>query len=197
MKRFVFTNEMRCWMRRNYMLRLDKLTEAFNDEFNIECTRKSINGFRKRLGLKVGRSGQFVKGHIPFNKDTKGLTGTNKSSFKKGHRPHNFQPIGTEAFTKDGYIKVKIAEPAKWQLKHRIIWEKHNGPVPKDHVIKFIDDNKQNCDIDNLMIISTQEHGVINRYFAGASAEYKSATVQLARIKIAINRKTKERQDQC
>ncbi|WP_265498451.1 HNH endonuclease signature motif containing protein [Providencia rustigianii] len=187
MARFTYTDQMRNWMFINYMLRLDQLTECFNLTFNTERTRESINGFRKRLGLNVGRSGKFSKGNTPYNKNTKGLVKANSGSFKKGNKPHNYQPIGTEALTKDGYIKVKIAEPAKWKLKHRLVWEKHNGSIPSGYVIKFIDDNKQNCDIANLMIISIKEHAIINRYFSGASAEYKPTTLQLAKIKIAIN----------
>lgn len=197
MTHFTYNEQMRSWMRINYMLRLDLLTDAFNSEFTVEYTRKSVNGFRKRLGLRVGRSGQFTKGSTPFNKGKKGLISANSGSFKKGHRPHNYQPIGAEALTKDGYIKVKIAEPNKWELKHRLVWEKYNGPVPKEHVIKFIDDDKQNCDIDNLMIISMREHAVVNRHFPGAIAEHKHTTVQLAKIKLAITDRIKQRQDQC
>ncbi|WP_272656414.1 MULTISPECIES: HNH endonuclease signature motif containing protein [unclassified Providencia] len=183
---------MRDWMQLNYMLRLDLLTDAFNHKFKTERSREAINGFRKRLRLRVGRSGKFSKGNVPFNKGKKGLISGNSGSFQKGHKPHNHQQIGAEALTKDGYIKVKIAEPNKWELKHRLVWEEHNGPVPQDHVIKFIDDDKQNCDIDNLMIITMKEHAIINRHYSGAIAEYKQATVQLARIKLAISSRTKK-----
>ncbi|EMB0751151.1 HNH endonuclease [Providencia rettgeri] len=196
MARFTYTKQMCNWMYANYMLRLDELTKRFNQEFNTERTREAINGFRKRLGLNVGRSGKFSKGNTPYNKGTKGLVKPNSGSFKRGRKPHNRQLVGTEALTQDGYVKVKIAEPSKWELKHRLIWEQHNGPIPCGHVIKFIDDNKQNCDIANLMIISIKEHAIINRYFSGASAEHKPTVLQLARIKIAIHDRTK-RQDQC
>ncbi|MEJ6576163.1 MAG: HNH endonuclease signature motif containing protein [Emcibacteraceae bacterium] len=192
MKCFVYSEKMRDWMRLNYMLRLDLLTDAFNHKFKTERSREAINGFRKRLRLRVGRSGKFSKGNVPFNKGKKGLISGNSGSFQKGHKPHNHQQIGAEALTKDGYIKVKIAEPNKWELKHRLVWEEHNGPVPQDHVIKFIDDDKQNCDIDNLMIITMKEHAIINRHYSGATAEYKQATVQLARIKLAISSRTKK-----
>ncbi|MEQ5287554.1 HNH endonuclease signature motif containing protein [Providencia huaxiensis] len=192
MKCFVYSEKMRDWMRLNYMLRLDLLTDAFNHKFKTERSREAINGFRKRLRLRVGRSGKFSKGNVPFNKGKKGLISGNSGSFQKGHKPHNHQQIGAEALTKDGYIKAKIAEPNKWELKHRLVWEEHNGPVPQDHVIKFIDDDKQNCDIDNLMIITMKEHAIINRHYSGATAEYKQATVQLARIKLAISSRTKK-----
>ncbi|CAM3697516.1 HNH endonuclease signature motif containing protein [Xenorhabdus thuongxuanensis] len=191
MAHFVYTPEMEGWMRQHYLLRLDKLTFAFNQQFNVTRSSEAINALRKRLKLKTGRSGCFVKGHSPANKGTKGLTSSNSGSFKKNNRPHNYLAIGSEAVTKDGYIKIKVAEPNKWKLKHRVVWEQHYGQIPKGGVIKFIDDNKQNCVIENLMLISQQENAVINRYYANAPAEYKPTTVQLARIKMTIRDKTR------
>lgn len=197
MKRFVHTNEMCEWMRKNYLLPLPELTDAFNQAFSVTRTKDELNGFRKHLKLKTGRSGSFPKGHVPANKGKKGLTTANSASFKKNNIPHNYQPIGTEVITTDGYIKVKIGHPRKWKHKHILVWEKHNGSVPKGHVIKFIDGNPLNCNIDNLMTITKSEHGVINMYFSGAPIEHKQTILQLARIKIAIRDRLTKRQDQC
>ncbi|WP_374447353.1 HNH endonuclease signature motif containing protein [Providencia sp.] len=197
MKRFSYTDDMCDWMRKNYLLPLDQLTISFNKKFGTSRSKDAINGLRKRLKLKTGRSGVFTKGHTPANKGKKGLKGANAGSFKKNNIPHNYQPIGTEVITTDGYIKVKIGHPRKWKHKHILVWEEHNGPVPKGHVIKFIDCNPLNCSIDNLMAITRSEHGVINRFFSGASPEYKDAILQLARIKIAIRGIETKRQDQC
>lgn len=197
MKRFVHTAEMCEWMRKNYLMQLDQLTLAFNKQFGIARSKEAINSLRKSLKLKTGRSGTFRKGHTPANKGKKGLTRANSNSFKINHRPHNYQPIGTEVITTMGYIKVKIAHPTIWKFKHILVWEQHNGPVPKDHIVKFIDDNPLNCSINNLMVITKSEHGVINRFFSGAPAEHKPTVLQLARIKIAITDRIKQRQDQC
>ncbi|CDG86538.1 HNH endonuclease signature motif containing protein [Xenorhabdus bovienii] len=191
MARFVYTPAMENWMREHYLLRLDTLTLAFNQQFHVTRSSEAINALRKRLKLKTGRSGCFTQGHSPANKGKKGLTGANTGSFKKNHRPHNDLPIGSEVVTQDGYVKVKVAIPSKWKLKHRLVWKQHHGPIPKSGVIKFIDDNKQNCVIENLMLVSKPEHGVINRYYPHAPAEYKPTTVQLARLKIAIRDKTR------
>lgn len=197
MKRFVHTNEMCEWMRKNYLLPLPELTDAFNQTFNVTRTKDELNGFRKRLKLKTGRSGSFPKGHVPANKGKKGLTTANSASFKKNNIPHNYQPIGTEVITTDGYIKIKIGHPRKWKHKHILVWEEYNGPIPKEYVIKFIDGDILNCDISNLMAITKSEHGVINMYFSGAPIEHKQTVLQLARIKIAIRDRLTKRQDQC
>ncbi|WP_404317541.1 HNH endonuclease signature motif containing protein [Klebsiella oxytoca] len=186
MARFMYTREMKAWMRANYLLRLDQLTIAFNHRFGTTRTGESLNGLRKRLGLKTGRSGCFLPGSVPPNKGTKGKTKANAGSFRKGHRPANIAAIGDEAFTKDGYIKVKVAEPSIWQLKHRLVWEQHYGAIPAGRVVKFMDDNRLNCDISNLMLISSAENGVINRWYPGASPEHKQTVLTLAQIKIAM-----------
>ncbi|AFH95537.1 HNH endonuclease signature motif containing protein [Providencia stuartii] len=195
--RFVYTKEMHDFMRKNYLLPIGELTKAFNEQFSTTRSTVDINGLRQRLKLRTGRSGNFKKGCIPFNKNKKGLISANSGSFKKGNKPYNYQPVGAETLTTDGYVKVKIAEPNKWELKHRLVWEKYNGKLEKGFIIKFIDDDKQNCDINNLMIISTKEHAVINRHLSGATHEHKQTVLQLARIKMAIRSRETKRQDQC
>lgn len=80
-----------------------------------------------------------------------------KTMFKKGQKPQNYQKVGTERLNKDGYIAVKVADPDVWKLKHRLVWEQHNGPIPKGHNIQFKDKNTKNCDITNLYIISRHD----------------------------------------
>lgn len=86
----------------------------------------------KRMGLK--KSSSFLKEvHI-------------------GHVGHNRLPLFSERLTTDGYIKVKVAEPDKWKLKHHIIWEKNNGKIPKGTHVCFKDGNRKNVCIENLYI---------------------------------------------
>jgi hypothetical protein len=42
-------------------------------------------------------------------------------------------------------------------MKHKVVWEKHNGKVPKGYKISFRDGNTQNCDISNLYLITFEE----------------------------------------
>ena len=55
----------------------------------------------------------------------------------------------------DGYLWIKVKEveganKKNWIQKHRYVWEKHNGKVPKGYKIVFLDGNCLNCDISNL-----------------------------------------------
>ena len=84
-----------------------------------------------------------------------------KTSFKKGNIPSNHREVGEER-TKDGYIEIKVAEPNKWELKHRVIYKKHFGEIPKGYNIMFADKNKRNFNIDNLILVSKGEDLIMN-----------------------------------
>lgn len=55
-----------------------------------------------------------------------------------------------------------------------VVWEMHNGPIPKGHVIRFIDGNNLNCNIENLKLITRKEHAQLNTCVAsqGLSDNY-------------------------
>lgn len=74
--------------------------------------------------------------------------------FKKGGRPWNTKPVGAERVTSVGFIQVKVAQPNCWRLKHLVTWEKAHGPLPEGRKIDFIDGDRQNVCLENLMLIS-------------------------------------------
>ena len=49
------------------------------------------------------------------------------------------------------------------KMLHRLIWEKANGPIPKNHVIHHRDGNKLNNSIENLECLSQAEHSRLHR----------------------------------
>ena len=57
---------------------------------------------------------------------------------------------------------LKVAEPNKWMRKHRHIYQNAHGEVPKGHVIVFVDGNKRNFELSNLMMISCAENATFN-----------------------------------
>lgn len=142
-----------------------KITQMFNKKFDLNQSERAIAQVRKRRGILIGLDGRFKKGRHPWNKGMKGLNiGSKETQFKKGHTPPNHRAVGSERVTGDGYIEIKIAEPNIWRGKHIIIWEKHNGPVPKGHAVIFGDGNRKNLDIDNLILVSRQQLLALNKY---------------------------------
>ncbi|KKF38047.1 HNH endonuclease [Erwinia tracheiphila] len=185
---FVYSSEMRAWMRINYMLPAGQLTAAFNHKFCTDRTAKHIHGFRKTMGLKTGRTGRYEKGNVPFNAGTKGFMKRNSGTFRKGNIPANHRPMGSERIdSKDGYIYIKVAEPNRWRMKHRVIWVQHYGKIRQGEIITFRDGNILNCNIENLEKITRAEHAVYNKRFSGIPTELKPTARAIVKLGLAVS----------
>ena len=144
---------------RHYKEIVELMNAKFEYEFNIGQIKAAI----ARHKLNTGFTGHFPKGNIPFNKGTKGLMKANKTSYKKGNIPQSYKPVGTERITEDGYTEIKVKDPNVWKLKHRIIYEEHYGEIPKGYVVMFLDRDKSNFDINNLILISRNQLRTLNQ----------------------------------
>lgn len=214
------------------------LNQEIADKYG--CSIHSVHNLAFRLGLKkdkefhrqVSKKNMEDPNH-PARKywKQKGCTPANKGKkwdeymsaeaqararlncFKKGNRPKQYEPVGTiKEVRKDGYLKKKIADPNKWELLHRLVWEKHNGPIPKGHNIQFRDGNRKNCTIENLYMISRDKQmidnsGAINlsdivvaNYIAGGRGKNKHLVpdilanpklIELKRNQLLLNREIK------
>jgi len=195
----LFTSEQIDFLKNNYPGRtVVELRILFNAEFNTKMTRQQIKSAVQNRGIVCGRTGQYEKGHKPWNHGTKGqgLTGANRGSFKKGNVPPNRKPLGSERIcSKDGYVYVKVAErdpytdfPTRYKLKHVHTWEQKNGPVPDGYVVIFKDGNKLNCDDpDNLVLVSRAELLMLNRFgYKDAPDAVKSSILALSKLKVEI-----------
>jgi hypothetical protein len=81
--------------------------------------------------------------------------------FKKGNKPHNTNYDGHERIdSKDGYIYVRVSE-GNYQLKHRVEWEKANGSIPDDMVLRCINGDKTDCRPSNWRLIDRVENAVL------------------------------------
>lgn len=114
---------------------------------------------------EFGKNYQFKKGNLPYNYGQKMskiiYEKIQKTMFKKGSKPHNTRKEGEESKSTDGYTYVKIADN-DWRLKHRVVWEKINGPIPANHIVVFKDNNQENFDINNLELITKSENMLRN-----------------------------------
>ncbi|WP_347460961.1 HNH endonuclease signature motif containing protein [Acinetobacter sp. ANC 7454] len=186
--RINYTPEMEAFLHEHrYMLR-EEMTALFNQAFGTNISRRVLNSKCERIGALTGRTGRIEKGNKPWNTGTKGLLKANKTTFKKGNKPHNTKPVGYERITKDGYIEVKVAEPNKFMMKHRYVWEQVNGPVPKGHAIVFKNTDKQDCRIDNLVLVTRGELARLNQSYKHlVTPETNEACVAMAKIKHRVH----------
>jgi len=135
------------------------LHEAFVAKFDRhEVSCDSIKRLCLSRGWKTGRTGQFVPGQESHNKGKKMPFNANsaRTQFKKGNKPHTTKYLGHERVAYDGYIEISVAETnphtgfeRRYVAKHRHLWEKANGPIPENHVLKCLDGDKANSDPSN------------------------------------------------
>lgn len=100
-------------------------------------------------------------------------------------------PVGSERTSK-GYILVKVAEPNKWIEKHRYIYESMYGNIPTGHKVIFADGNKENFDIDNLVLVSDSEALIMNtKKLKYDDAELTKTGALIAKIIDKVNKVSK------
>lgn len=175
-----------------------ELTDLINEKFGTDFSMQQIKTYKKNHNLSSGLTGHFPKGHVPINKGTKGMfnVGGNKTSFKKGLKPHNLKEIGYERLDRDGYLIVKVSSKGRWDKrwvhKHKIVWEKENGPIPEGHVVSFLDGDKTNVSIDNLVLLTRREHLALTRNgMRFKDKELTKTGIALTRLSCAVQDKQK------
>lgn len=138
---------------------------------------------------EAAKATRFRKGSIPPNKGKRMgpelYAKCAPTMFKKGHTPGNHKPVGSERVNVYGYIERKVAEPNKWECKHRIIWKQAHGDIPKGYNIQFKDGNPLNCILENLYIISRAEQMQTRN---SLMARYPKELQKVIRLRGAVKR---------
>lgn len=174
-----------------------EITSLFNAKFGVTQKLHCISNMCKKLGVKSLGDGRFQKGQTPPNKGTKGLTGANKTSFKQGNAPHNMKVVGDITKIQDTngnfYLKIKIAEPNKWQMLHVHIWEKEHGKTPKGYCVIFKDKNTENMSLDNLMLVSRSELLRLNAKYSTIDPSLKEVALQVVKLQNEVIKTERQR----
>ena len=114
---------------------------------------------------------RIKKGNVPQNKGRKqteymskeGIASSSATRFKKGSIPPNVKFNGHERIDDEGYTLIRI-KPGKYVLKHRLLWEQHNGKIPNGMLIIFKDGNNKNIKLSNLEMITRKDNMLRNTY---------------------------------
>ena len=141
----------------------------------------------------IRENGMFLKGHVPFNKGMKQhefmseevIQKTIATRFKKGQIPVNVKNVGYERITRDGYVEIKTEKG--FVLKHRMLWEKYYGKIPKRHVIRFKNGNKQDVRIENLELV-TFENNMKDNTIHNYPPEIKTAMRRISKLKRMVKK---------
>ena len=130
----LFTIEQEQFIKNNVFGKTsEELTKLVNQTFNLNLTIKQY--YKKSHKLKSGINTQFKKKQVP----------------------HNKKPVGYEFTSSDGYTYIKVAEPNIYQHKQIYIYEKAYGKIPKNHSVMFLDQDRTNFNLDNLMLVRNKD----------------------------------------
>lgn len=180
------------------------MAEMVNEKFGTSFTQNMMKYFRQRHGIKSGVTGWYQKGHPPGTKgktleeickgDPEKLAKVHDTWFKKGNRPPNEMPVGSITVTNDGYLlrkkQMSGTQWERWEFLHRAVWEEHNGPIPDGMLVAFKDNDKLNCDISNLMLISMGENIALTRCgYRFEDPDLTEAALGLIKLKKAVIKK--------
>lgn len=185
------------------------MAEMVNQKFGTNFTAGMMKQFRQRHGIKSGLTGWYQRGHAPGNKGKKWedyipperleevRAKAAPTQFKKGQRPPNELPIGSIVINTEGYKLRKKQMTGtlweRWEFLHRAVWVEHNGPIPEGMVVTFKDNNKLNCDISNLMLITRGESSVMTRlHYRSENPEITETGLAITRLRIAAGKRRKK-----
>lgn len=176
-----WTKEKKDYLKEIYKGKTYKeITSLMSKKFNEEYTECQIGSLLKRLKLQTGTTNKFKKGHIPPRKG--------KGKVKK---KHEYKKVGSESINKEGYTIVKLKNN-KWELKHRVIYEKYKGDIPPGYIVIFADKNKRNFNPDNLILISRKQQVMLNKNnLIKKDNELTKVGVNIANIILKIGEKRK------
>jgi HNH endonuclease len=159
--------------------KIEYLREHINDLtmdeliLKLDASESTIRAAMRKHGIALSpeeykkrvQACRFTKGHTPANKGKKMPTELKErikhTFYPKGHKPHNTKydgAISERTDSKGRCYKYIRAEEGKWVLLHRLIWEKHHGPLPDKHVVRFKNGNSLDVRIENLECISMEKN---------------------------------------
>lgn len=176
-----------------------ELTEKLNKKFKTNFTQEQIKNYKNRRRISSGLTGRFEKGNIPANKgkpmSKEKYEKCKATMFKKGNITYNTRPVGSERYGKDFYVQIKTQEPNKWELKHKVIYEKAHGKLEKGYVVIFADGDIYNFDIDNLIAIKRSELLIMNqkKLIKKDNPDLTKTGINIAKLYDIINKKNKTR----
>jgi len=118
---------------------IETITDLFNKEFNTNLSHKNIY---KAMVLR---------------------------NIKYTHIRNKGNEIGAEFTSKKNGTFIKFTNDGKnkydnWILKHHFIWEQAHGKIPENYRIIFLDNNKQNFELENLECVSKIESILLKKY---------------------------------
>lgn len=175
-----------------------EIAKEVSEHFGIEFSASQCSTYKTNHGIVSGLDCRFKKGAEPANKGKKmspeQYRKCQPTMFRKGNIPANHMKAGEYTHTTDGYLIRKIKENGtqkeRFEFVHRKVWEENYGPIPEGKMVSFLDGNRENCDIENLVLLDNRENLEMNRSRLRFShADLTKVGVNIAKIKVAVRKR--------
>lgn len=168
MTRNKYTEEFEQFVRNNASENgLDELLKLCEQNFDYNLTKKNFCRYLSRHKIR----------HRDFNPNL-------------AHPA--LYPVGAEWVRDDGMTLIKVEQPSKWMYKQRYIYEQHYGKLSNEYKVIFLDQNRNNFDIDNLMAVPKLDSLIaFNKGLLSSNPEVTKTGIMVAHL---IN-KTKKQQN--
>lgn len=173
---------------------------------NIQCLNKGRReGVIPDPGLDIlkERARRGIKSPTTWVKGQPAHPNAVKHQFKKGNIAPGHKSIGCEVIKrwKNGDVVReqkyrKVGDPGIWKSVSHIVWEAANGPIPKGHIIRYLNGNSMDSRLENLHVVTRRECIILN--MANRSEDQKRAALDRAkekRLKHIFDRSKQDHRD--
>lgn len=140
---------------------------------DVQCLNKGRReGVVPNPGLDVlkERARRGIKSPTIYVKGQPSHPNSVPHQFKKGHIGPGHKSIGDEVIKRwkiDGAAAReqrfrKVGDPGIWKSVARIVWEAANGPIPKGHVVRYLNGDSMDDRLENLQVVTRRECIILN-----------------------------------
>ena len=195
MQKHFYTNDEIEWLKDkwlNTMMSSNEIAEAFNKEFNPDV---KINGGKindtlgKRHKIKRGfNRGQYGKGKVKEHKPIGTIMSPTNFKTRSGGDRY-YQRIKVDTIPnirekKGGSVWNKNYIPLQ-----RYLYEKEYGKLKKGEFVIFLDGNRENFELNNLVAIDRKINGKLTGYHCQAKKKITKAMIEVIKTEILLEEK--------
>ena len=170
----------------------------FNMTFNLDIPLSTLKTWMQRLGIKSSGSGRFDGTQTPWAK------GLSKEEFWSRYSEESRQrminaPKEANRTAKIGNVRIKdgipyicvsvnpsVPKEKRRAPLRRVVWEKHYGTIPQDHMIIHLNGNVLDCRINNLAMIPKSYRPMVLRYIKSNDPEVRKLAIKYCDLLSAI-----------
>jgi len=161
--------------------------------------RLSSSGY---IQVKVGPNQWRPKHLVIWEEENGPLLKQYALRFRDGNRKNvvleNLEMVWQKDYERrdeNGFWWVNIPNTRRWQLKHVRMWETYNGPLPRGYKLCFVDGDRDNISLKNLIKVPRKEKWSISDVAAVArqldSPEIPFGVEFLNRLKSSLRKEVK------